>query len=150
MLKDILSISGKPGLFKLITYGKNVIIVENLADNKRTAAHSRDKIISLGDIAIYTDNDDVPLGKVLDTIYEKNEGKAIDASKFKTPEALDAFFKEVLPNYDEDRVYKTDIKKVISWYNLLVASGLKNFAEEEKKEDNAEKKEEKKEDKDKK
>lgn len=131
MLKEILSISGKPGLFKLISYGKNLVIVENLLTQKRMPAHAREKIISLGDVAIYTTDDDVPLGQVLESIYKKY-GKAIDASAYKTPEALDEFFKGVLPNYDVDRVYKTDIKKLISWYNILVNAGFTTFLEEEK------------------
>lgn len=134
MLKEILSISGKPGLYKLVSYGKNLVIVESLVDKKRFPAHSRDKIISLGDIAIYTTGDDVPLGKVLTTIYEKFEGKEVNTADYKTNDQLNEFFKSVLPDFDEDRVYKTDIKKVISWYNILVKAGFTTF-EEEKKED---------------
>ncbi len=134
MLKEILSISGKPGLFKLISYGKNLVIVESLLDKKRMPAHSRDKIISLGDVAIYTTDDDVPLGQVLESVYKKY-GKALDASAYKTPEALDEFFKGVLPNYDVDRVYKTDIKKLITWYNILVNVGITEFVDKEKAEE---------------
>lgn len=134
MLKEVLCISGKPGLYKLISYGKNLVIVESLVDHKRQPAHSRDKIISLGDVAIYTTGDDVPLSNVFQSILEKNDGKAIDSANYKTAEALDEFFKGVLPNYDVDRVYKTDIKKVINWYNILVNAGYTTFKEEEKKE----------------
>lgn len=135
MLKEILSISGKPGLYKLVSYGKNHVIVESLADKKRFPTHTREKIISLGDIAIYTTGDDVPLSKVLTSIYGKYAGKQLQTSDYKTPEQLHAFFKEVLPDYDEDRVYKTDIKKVISWYNALVNAGFTSFEEEEKGQD---------------
>lgn len=135
MLKDILSISGKPGLFKLVSQGKNMLIVESLIDKKRTPAHARDKIISLGDIAIYTTGDDVPLGNVFDAIYNKYEGATLDVATYKTNEQLDEFFKGVLPEYDEDRVYKTDIKKVINWYNLLVKSGFTEFKTKEEAED---------------
>jgi hypothetical protein len=134
MLKEVLCISGKPGLYKLISYGKNLVIVESLVDHKRQPAHSRDKIISLGDVAIYTTGDDVPLSNVFQSILEKYDGKAIDSANYKTAEALDEFFKGVLPNYDVDRVYKTDIKKVINWYNILVNAGYTTFKEEEKKE----------------
>lgn len=134
MLKEVLCISGKPGLYKLISYGKNLVIVESLVDHKRQPAHSRDKIISLGDVAIYTTGDDVPLSNVFQSILEKYDGKAIDSANYKTAEALDEFFKGVLPDYDVDRVYKTDIKKVINWYNILVNAGYTTFKEEEKKE----------------
>lgn len=134
MLKEVLCISGKPGLYKLISYGKNLVIVESLVDHKRQPAHSRDKIISLGDVAIYTTGDDVPLSNVFQSILEKYDGKAIDSANYKTGEALDEFFKGVLPNYDVDRVYKTDIKKVINWYNILVNAGYTTFKEEEKNE----------------
>lgn len=134
MLKEVLCISGKPGLYKLISYGKNLVIVESLVDHKRQPAHSRDKIISLGDVAIYTTGDDVPLSNVFQSILEKYDGKAIDSANYKTGEALDEFFKGVLPNYDVDRVYKTDIKKVINWYNILVNAGYTTFKDEEKKE----------------
>lgn len=134
MLKEVLCISGKPGLYKLISYGKNLVIVESLVDHKRQPAHSRDKIISLGDVAIYTTGDDVPLSNVFQSILEKYDGKAIDSANYKTAEALDEFFKGVLPNYDVDRVYKTDIKKVINWYNILVNAGYTTFKDEEKNE----------------
>lgn len=134
MLKEVLCISGKPGLYKLISYGKNLVIVESLVDHKRQPAHSRDKIISLGDVAIYTTGDDVPLSNVFQSILEKYDGKAIDSANYKTAEALDEFFKGVLPNYDVARVYKTDIKKVINWYNILVNAGYTTFKDEEKKE----------------
>ena len=131
MLKTILSISGKPGLFKLISQGKNMLIVEALATKKRQPAYARDKIVSLGDIAIYTYGEEVPLAKVFTTIYEKNEGKALDAKQYTTPEALHAFLEGVLPDYDKERVYNNDIKKIISWYNLLLAAGFTSFEETE-------------------
>ena len=131
MLKKILAISGKPGLYKLISFGKNMIIVEGLADKKRFAAHSRDKIISLGDITIYTTGDDVPLADVLESVSKKFDGKEINAADYKEPEQLAAFMASVLPEYDEERVYKTDIKKLISWYNILVKAGITTFVEPE-------------------
>ena len=131
MLKKILSISGKSGLFKLVSYGKNMIIVEGLSDGKRLPAYSHEKIISLGDIAMYTNNEEVSLSSVMQTIYDKNEGKAIDAKQYVDKKTLFAFFEEILPEFDQERVYPNDIKKVISWYNLLVGAGFTSFKEEE-------------------
>ena len=142
MLKTILSISGKPGLFKLISQGKNMLIVEALATKKRQPAYARDKIVSLGDIAMYTDSEEVPLGEVFQKVYDKEEGKAIDASLYKTEAQLREFFAQVLPNYDEDRVYAADIKRVISWYNLLLGAGITEFVAPEKAEEETEKTEE--------
>lgn len=146
MLKEVLSISGRPGLFKLISYAKNLIVVESLLDGKRSGAHSRDKVIALGDIAIYTTGEDKPLGEVLQAVFEKYKGKELDLSKLKEKEQLQAFLKGVLPEYDEDRVYTTDIKKLAGWYNILVKNGMTNFLpkEEEKAADEADSSEEKK------
>ena len=138
MLKTILSISGRPGLFKLVSQGKNMLIVESLTTTKRMPAYARDKVVSLGDIAIYTDGEEVPLSKVMTTIYEKN-GKALDPNSYKTNDEIRDFFLDVLPNFDQDRVYLTDIKKIISWYNLLLEAGITSF-EEEKTEENSEEK----------
>jgi len=134
MLKKILSISGRPGLYKLISYGKNMLIVESLVDGKRMPIHARDRVTSLGDISIYTLEDDEPLSKVLDTIGKKNDNKAIDAEQYKTPEQLQSFIKDVLPNYDHERVHNSDIKKIISWYNLLVGAEITEFVESEEQE----------------
>lgn len=131
MLKKILSISGKSGLYKLVSYGKNMLIVEGLSDGKRVPAYSHDKIISLGDIAIYTYNEEVALSSVMQTIYDKNEGKAVDAKQYSDKKSLFAYFEEILPDFDQERVYPNDIKKVITWYNLLVGAGFTSFKEEE-------------------
>ena len=128
MLKKILSISGKPGLYRLISYGKGIIIVENVTDNKRMPAYTRDKIIALGDIAIYTDDTEVPLADVLTTIAEKYNSQVLDTKQYKSAAQLQQFFEEVLPNYDHDRVYNTDIKKIISWYNTLISAGITDFS----------------------
>lgn len=128
MLKKILSISGKPGLYRLISYGKGIIIVENVTDNKRMPAYTRDKIIALGDIAIYTDDTEVPLAEVLTTIAEKYNSQVLDTKLYKSAAQLQQFFEEVLPNYDHDRVYNTDIKKIISWYNTLISAGITDFS----------------------
>ena len=113
-------------------------MVEGLTDKKRIPAYSNYKIISLGDIAIYTSGEEVPLANVLDTIYKKYEGKTLDAANYKTNEQLQEFFGEILPDYDRERVYNTDIKKVISWYNILVNAGETNFIEEEPEAEKAE------------
>ena len=128
MLKKILSISGKPGLYRLISYWKGIIIVENVTDNKRMPAYTRDKIIALGDIAIYTDDTEVPLADVLTTIAEKYNSQVLDTKLYKSAAQLQQFFEEVLPNYDHDRVYNTDIKKIISWYNTLISAGITDFS----------------------
>lgn len=130
MLKTILSISGKQGLFRLINQGKNMLIVESLMTGKRTPAYAHDKIISLGDIAIYTVENDVPLADVLETVREKNESKKVDTKSLGSDEEIRAYFKEILPDYDEERVYTTDIKKVFSWYNQLIDAGFESFKTE--------------------
>lgn len=137
MLKEILAISGRPGLYRLVKYGKNIIIVENITDKKRSTAHSRDKVISLSDISMYTESGDKPLGEVLEAIKTKYDAKPLNAADYKEPAALQEFFKGVVPDFDVDRVYNTDIKKLINWYNLLINSGMTNFLpkEEEKEEE---------------
>ena len=140
MLKTILAISGKPGLFKLVSQGKNMLIVEALATGKRTPAYAHDKVISLGDIAIYTVEEDVPLASVFETIKEKNDSKQVDIKSFKDDHELRKYFKEILPDFDEDRVYTNDIKKVFTGDNLLVAAGITDFAEKEEAAEPAEEK----------
>lgn len=131
MLKTILSISGRPGLYKLVSQGKNMLIVEALATGKRTPAYAHDKVISLGDIAIYTMDEDMPLVNVFASIKAKNDGKQVDVKALGDDKNIRAYFKEVLPEFDEDRVYTNDIKKVFSWYNVLVSAGLDDFTEEQ-------------------
>lgn len=130
MLKTILSVSGKPGLFKLISNGKNIVIVESLADKRRLPIYARDKVVSLGDIAMYTDEDEVPLKDVLTTVFKKENGVKSSIDPNSKPEELRKYFAEILPNYDRDRVYDADIKKLLKWYNLLIDSGL-SFLEDE-------------------
>jgi hypothetical protein len=117
-LKDIIAISGEPGLFRFIAQGKNSIIVEHLETKKRSSAFGSAKVSSLEDIAIFTDNEDMPLSKVFDNIWEKaSGGEAIDPKSDNSK--LKAWFEEVLPEYDKDKVYTSDIKKVALWYNIL-------------------------------
>jgi hypothetical protein len=131
MLKEILSISGRPGLFKLISHGKNMFIAESMIDQKRIPVYSRDKVVSLGDIAIYTDGDEVPLYQIFTSIQQKENGEQIVISPSIKPEELRAYFSEVLPNFDKEKVYPSDIKKIMSWYNLLIKSGFTEFKKKE-------------------
>lgn len=132
MLKTILSISGKPGLFKLVSHGKNMLIVESLIDKKKVPAYAKDKVISLGDIAIYTDEAEVPLHEVLTNVKKKENGQTASLVPSKAqPDELRAYMAEVLPNFDRDRVYPSDIKKLISWYNILIGAGITEFTPEE-------------------
>ena len=130
MLKTILSISGKPGLFKLVSHGKNMLIVESLADKKRVPAYAKDKVISLGDIAIYTDEAEVPLHEVLTSVKNKENGQQASIPTSAKPDELRAYFAEILPNFDRERVYPSDIKKLISWYNILIGAGITEFTPE--------------------
>lgn len=130
MLKGILAISGQPGLFKLIAESKNNIIVESMETGKRMPAYSTTKISALEDIAIYTDTDDIPLKDVFKAINEKEDGGKSISHKSSGNE-LKKYFGEVLPGYDRERVYVSDIKKVILWYNILHDKDLLDFSEEE-------------------
>jgi len=134
MLKEILSVSGKPGLFKLISQGKNMFITESLLDHKRGPVYMRDKVISLGDISIYTEEEETPLGQVLQKIKEKENGQQITFDKNASNVELTQYFESVLPNFDKERVYPSDIKKMMNWYNLLVQEGLTDFVSEEQEE----------------
>ena len=131
MLKTVLSIAGKPGLYKLVSQGKNMLIVESLIDKKRFPAYGNEKIISLGDIAMYTDAEDVPLKDVLLAMREKENGAAVSLDwKKASAEELRDYLAEVLPAFNRDRVHTSDIKKLIAWYNLLVSSGMTDFETE--------------------
>ena len=132
MLKKILSITGKPGLYKLVTRGNNMLIVESLVDGKRMPTYARDKIVSLADVSMFTNGDDIELWKVLESIKKHEDGKlvAMDVKKA-DKEELAAYFTEILPDWDRDRVYPTDIRKLIQWYNILVGAGLTEFEPKE-------------------
>jgi len=138
MLKKILSISGRPGLYKLVSYGKNMLLVEKLDDGKRFPVHSRERVMSLGDISMFTTADDIPLSQVFENVGKKFDNQAIDAKAYSTPEQLHEFFGSVLENWDKDRVHNSDIKKVISWYNILVGAGITDFTAKEEEEAKAE------------
>lgn len=124
MLKTILSISGKPGLYKLVSNGKNMIIVESLTENKKLPVHTRDKVVSLGDISIYTDEGETPLREVFTSIKEKENGAKKTLAAGVKPEELKNYLAEILPTFDRERVYPTDIKKMINWYNILIDAGV--------------------------
>lgn len=144
MLRKILSITGKPGLYEIISNGTRMLVVEDIISKKRMPAHTRDKVVSLGDIAMYTDSGDKPLGEILDLLYANMDGKAIDVKQLIADGGLRAKFEEVIPDFDKDRVYDSDIKKLFTWYNLLIQSGFTTFTEEkeqpaEKSDESAEK-----------
>jgi hypothetical protein len=131
-LKNILAITGKPGLYKLVSRGNNMLIVESLVDGKRMPTYARDKIVALSDVSMFTDADDVSLSEVLTNAGKKEELKAVtfDPKKVSNTE-LQAWFDQVLPNWDRDRVYPSDIRKLIQWYNILINAGITNFSIEE-------------------
>ncbi len=124
MLTKILSISGKPGLYKLVSTGKNLNVVESLADGKRIPIYLTEKAISLNDVSIYTSENDVPLREVLTKIKEKENGAKASISSKSSGNEVFSYFKEILPTYDTDKVYASDVKKIISWYNSLIAANI--------------------------
>ena len=123
-LDKILSISGKPGLFQIITQTRTGAVVESLIDKKRITVGAHSNISILSEIAIYTLTEEVPLREVLKKVKEKESGQPSSISPKDGKDALEEFFFEVLPDYDEDRVYPSDIKKVIQWYNILQKNDL--------------------------
>ena len=128
-LKDIMAISGQSGLFKFVSQGRNGIIVESLTDGKRTLVSASAKVSALSDIAIFTNDGEKPLREVLDKIKEKeNSGPTIPHKS--SNEELKKFFSQVVPDFDSERVYVSDIKKVVAWYNQLQGIGMLDFAEE--------------------
>ena len=131
MLETILALSGKPGPYRLVNRGNRSLIVETLdAQKKRMPAFATDKIISLADIAMYTDEEEVPLRQVLKNIYDLEGGKVASLDYRKaTKEELADFMAKALPNYDRDHVYPSDMKKLVQWYNILVENGITDFEE---------------------
>ena len=129
-LTEIMSISGKPGLYKMISQTKNGMLVESLLDEKRFPVFAHEKISSLEEISIFTETEDLPLKDIFKKINDLLEGgKAL--SHKSSPEELKEFFEDVVPDYDKERVYVSDIKKVIQWYNLLHEKDMLDFTEEE-------------------
>ena len=132
MFERILTISGKPGRYRLISSGRNMFIVEMVdASKKRMPVYNSDSVVMLDDIAIYTDTEEVPLRNVFAKIYEKEAAVLPFDIKSATPEELVEYFEGIMPDYDRERVYLTHIKKMFAWYNLLVSNGIVEFAVEE-------------------
>lgn len=134
MIKQILAISGKPGLYKLVSRGNKSLIVETVDEQKkRMPAFGTDRVVSLGDISIYTNDDnEVSLASVFQSIKQNYDGKAVDLSPKKADQDdIIAFFAKVLPNYDTDRVRVSDMRKVLSWYNILINNGINEFESKE-------------------
>ncbi len=131
MKETILAISGKPGLFRLVSRGKATLIVESLdAAKKLIPAFASDRVTSLADIAMYTDDEDMPLWKVLKNVGQKEDSKPTQINyKKASSKELREYFAQVLPTYDRDRVHDSDIKKLIQWYNILVNAGITDFEE---------------------
>ncbi|QUI92715.1 DUF5606 domain-containing protein [Prevotella denticola] len=134
MLQTILSIAGRPGLYKLVSRGKMNLIVEALDEtHKRQPAFATDRVTSLADIAMFTDSEDIPLGDVLANVRDKEGGKVASLNWRKaSAKELQDYFAEVLPDFDRDRVHSSDIKKLLQWYEILVKAGITNFEEEMK------------------
>ena len=131
MLREILAITGKPGLYKMLSHNGRTLIVEELTNGKRFPVSPRDRVVSLGDIAMYTESEDKPLGEILDVIYEKEEGKNIDIKEVLNSQGLKAKFEEYVPDFDKERVHDNDVKKLFTWYNLLRAAGYEKFTDED-------------------
>lgn len=122
-LQSIISITGKPGLYKVVTQTKNGLIVEAVTDGKRTPVYSTEKVSALEDISIYTYKEDLPLIEVYDKFYQKTGGKkAIDHKS--TPDELRSYLKEIIEDFDQERVYNSDIKKMFQWFNILIDADL--------------------------
>lgn len=136
-LKGILAISGEPGLYKMVKQSKNSIIVESISDGKRFPAYSSAKISALEDIAIYTNNGDVPLGKVMRNIFEKENGENTPVNHKADAADIKSYFEQVLPDYDRDRVYVSDMKRLLNWYNLLQTNNMLQLKSEESNDENS-------------
>lgn len=130
MLSKILSVTGRPGLYKLVSTGKNLNIVESLADGKRIPVYAQEKVVALSDVSIYTNDGDIPLREVLTKIKEKENGNAVALGSKSANKEVFAYMAEVLPDYDTDKVYASDVKKLVSWYNILMQHNI-DFEEEQ-------------------
>lgn len=131
MIERILAISGKPGLFRLVSRGKNMLICESLADGRRCPALQRDKVLSLADIAMYTVDGEVPLNSVFAKAKALTGGTVSPVSIKDSADEQRAWFAQVMPEYDADRVHAGDIRKFIQWYNILIETGNDDFSEPE-------------------
>jgi hypothetical protein len=131
-LDKILSISGKPGLYKILTQTRNGFVVESLINQKKVSVNIHSNISVLSEIAVYTLTEELPLREVLKKIRDKEVSEQTSISHKDSKDKLEEYFFEVLPDYDEDRVYASDIKKIIQWYNLLQKHGMLDALEEAK------------------
>ncbi len=129
-LEKILSIGGKPGLYRLLTQTRSGFVAESLLDKKRTTVSAQSNVSVLSEIAIYTLEEEMPLGEVFQKIQIKEKGGKTSVGHKEDKLKLEEYFFEVLPNYDEDRVYASDIKKVIQWYNILQDNGITEFVKD--------------------
>ncbi len=137
-LQGILSISGKPGLYKIIGQSRGGVLVNKIGESRKISVPGSARMSALEDIAIYTYDEEIPLKQVMFNIFNKEEGKATVSHKISQDELQD-FFRSILDEYDEQRVYPSDIKKIVQWYNILHANDLLIIAKEEEKEENTEK-----------
>jgi hypothetical protein len=133
-LDKILSISGKPGLYKVVTPTRSGFVAESLLDNKRITVNAHSNVSILSEIAVYTLKEELPLREVFKKIRTKEDGKATSINHKDDKSVLEEYFFEVLPDYDEDRVYPSDIKKIVQWYNLLQKHNMLGALDEEKEE----------------
>lgn len=131
-LEKIMSISGKPGLYELKTQTRTGFVAESLIDGKRITVGIRNNVSLLSEIAIYTLKEEVPLREVFEKIKQKENGGPASVNPKDGNDALEEYFFEILPDYDEDKVYASDIKKIVQWYNLLQAKGITDFSKAEK------------------
>lgn len=129
-LDKVISVGGKPGLFKILTQTRAGVLAESLIDGKKMNISARENVSLLSEVAIYTLTEELPLGSVFQKIFDHLSGAPALSHK-SSKDDLEAFFFEVLPEYDEDRVYASDIKKVVQWYNLLIDQGFTNFSEDQ-------------------
>ena len=129
-LDKVLAISGKPGLYELTAQTRGGFVAKSMLDGKKIAVNMRHNVSILSEIAIYTYTEEIPLGEVFQKIKEKEDGKATISHKSSKKE-LENYFSEILPDYDEDRVYASDMKKIFQWYNILIENGFTDFSKEE-------------------
>jgi hypothetical protein len=132
-IKDFISISGQPGLYKLISQGKSILIAENLETGQRIPVHPSAHVSSMEEIAVFTETEDKPLKEVFLEIYTKENGNSILDPKKSTNDQISAYFSTVLPTYDKNKVYISDMKKIFLWYNIMVKVGNVNWTAEEEK-----------------
>lgn len=124
MLSEILSVTGRPGLYRLVSTNKNMNIVESLTDGKRIPVYAQEKVVALSDISMYTRGGDIPLREVFKKIKEKEEGKPVKLGSKASGKELFAYLESVLPDYNRENVYAGDVKKLLQWYNLLLEKGI--------------------------